>query len=320
VKKIRHAIETAIVRFGTWFLPKLPRRAILLLARVTGAVAYVCDWRGRRTAHENLRVAFVREGITAEQIRRIALASYQTFARTFLELFWSVRLTRDNYQEIMHFRFADPAVEELARRRGALLVTPHFGNFEVLSNVWGFRDFSFLVVAQEFKNPALTGIFARLRGMTGHKLIPQTGALLRLIKNLSSRGSAAMLTDLNIKPGKMAAAVRYFGLLTSVTTLHTHISKRLGLPVIVCIATPLDDDGYRVNVEAALEPDDFDSPADMARAVWEQCEKRIRETPEAWMWMYKHWRYLPTPVPDSSYPDYANYWKLFEKLVEDTEG
>lgn len=318
MKKIRHALETAIVRFGTWFLPKLPRRTIMLLARAAGAAAYACDWRGRHTAHENLRVAFAREGITPEQIRRIALESYQTFARTFLELFWSVRLTRENYPEIMHFRFEDPTVEELARKRGALLVTPHFGNFEVLSNCWGFRDFSFLVVAQEFKNPALTGIFARLRGMTGHRLIPQTGAMLRLIKNLSHQGSAAMLTDLNIKPGKMAAAVRYFGLLTSVTTLHTHIAKRLGLPIIVCIATPLGDEGYRVNVEAALEPEDFDSPISMARAVWELCERRIRETPEAWMWMYKHWRYLPTPELDSAYPVYANYWKLFQKLVEDT--
>ncbi len=318
MKKIRHVLETAIVRFGTWFLPKLPRRAITLLARAAGAVAYACDWRGRNTAHENLRVAFAREAISPEQIRRIALGSYQTFARTFMELFWSVRLTRENYQEIMHFRFKDPTVEDLARRRGALLVTPHFGNFEVLSNVWGFRDFSFLVVAQEFKNPALTDIFARLRSMTGHRLIPQGGAMLRLIKNLSHQGCAAMLTDLNIKPGKTAAAVRYFGLLTSVTTLHTHIAKRLGLPIIVCIATPLGDDGYRVDVETALEPDDFDSPISMARAVWELCERRIRETPEAWMWMYKHWRYLPTPEPDPAYPDYANYWKLFQKLVDDT--
>lgn len=317
MKKIRPVLEIAIVRFGTWFLPKLPRRVITLLARAAGALAYVCDWRGRNTAHENLRVAFAREGITPDQIRRIALGSYQTFARTFLELFWSVGLPQEKY-DFMQFSFADPSVVNLGLTRGSLLVTPHFGNFEIMANCWSFHYYSFLVVAQEFKNPALTGIFARLRSMTGNRVIPQTGAMLRLIKILSRQGSAAMVTDLNIKPDKLAAAVRYFGLLTSVTTLHTHIAKRLKLPIIVCIATPLGDDGYRVHVSAALEPDDFESPAAMARAVWELCEERIRETPEAWMWMYKHWRYLPTPEPDPAYPDYANYWKLFQKLVEDT--
>ncbi len=296
-------------------LPRLPRRIVLLLAQIAGALAYLLDARGRRAAHENLRVAFARDHISPDQIRRIALGSYQTFARTFLDLFWSARLTRENFDEFVHIRIENPSDMELARQRGGIWVTPHFGNFELIAYVWGFRGFPFVVVAQDFKNPSLTEVFKRLRQGSGHTVIPQQGAMLRLMKTLANRGHAALLTDLNIKPGKMAAALRCFGLLTCSTTLHTSLSLRTNVPVISGTCAPLPDGTYRVRINRALEPSAFATPAAMAQAVWDLFEERIRETPEAWLWMYKHWRYLPTPKPDEAYPDYAQYWKEFAKLV-----
>ena len=45
----------------------------------------------------------------------------------------------------------------------------------------------------------------------------------------------------------------------------------------------------------------------------------IREHPECWMWMYKHWRYLPASVPDPEiaryYPCYANPAPAFAAMV-----
>ena len=320
MKKFRQMLESGAVKFAAWLLPKLPRWTILSLSRCIGFVAYALDGRGRRTALENLRVAFARDHVTTDQIRRIALGSYQTFARTFLDLFWSSRLTKENYEDFIDIRFEDKGVESLARERGAIWVTPHFGNFELVSYVWGFRGFPFVVVAQDFKNPELTTIFKKLRGGSGHTIIPQEGAMLRLMKALSQRGHAALLSDLNIKPGRMATALNCFGLLTCATTLHASLAQRLGVPIVTGVCAPMDDGTYQVSVNSALEPESFDSPAAMSQAVWDWFETKIRETPEAWLWMYKHWRYLPTPDPDASYPDYANYWKEFRKLIDAREN
>ncbi len=315
MKKIRQILETAAVSLAAWLFPKLPRRIVLLLAKGVGALAYLLDARGRRTAHENLRVAFAREHISLEQIRRIALGSYQTFARTFIDFFCSTRLTKENFHESIHIRAEDETTEELAHSGSGIWITPHFGNFELVSYIWGFRGFPFVLVAQDFDNPDLTTIFKRLREGSGHTVIPQQGAMLRLMKTLSKHGYAALLTDLNIKPGKMAAALRCFGLLTCSTTLHTSLALRLNVPIFSCTCAPLPDGDYLVRVNRAFVPSSYDTPAAMAQAVWDVFEERIRETPEAWMWMYKHWRYLPTPKPDNSYPNYAQYWKEFAKLT-----
>lgn len=316
MKNIRLAIEIYAVRFATWFIPKLSRQGVIGLAWIVGAIAYLVDYRGRAAAHENLRAAFAKEHISAEQVRRIALASYQTFARTFLDLFWATSLTRESYEQWLNITFTDPADEAEARERGALWITPHFGNFEMMSLAMGWRGFKITVIAQDFKNPELTVIFTRLRQLSGHRIIPQEGALLRLMKELRRQGHAALLVDLNIRPNKTAAALNCFGLKTCVTTLHTNLASRLKLPVIIGISIPLADGSYRIKFLKKKEATDFNNLEDMAQSVWDACEAEIRAMPEAWLWMYKHWRYLPGSGPDPRYPDYANTNRAFQNMVK----
>jgi KDO2-lipid IV(A) lauroyltransferase len=314
VKNLRPALETALVRFATWLLPQLPRPTIILLAQIFGLIAYLVDYRGRPTAISNLQAAFAGQNISPDQARRITIASYQTFARTFLDLFWSLRLDRNNIEGLVHYHPDTPEAEAVAREKGAIWVTPHFGNFELISLFMGFRGFPFIVVAQNFKNPALTTIFTRLRQNSGHRVIPQQGAMLRLMKELKRGGHVALLTDLTLKPNKTAAVIECFGLKTCVTTLHASLSQRIDIPVIASLCTPFDDGSYHFQFKA-LQPSDYASPAAMSQAVWDHFETHIRQKPECWLWMYKHWRYLPGLELDPKYPPYANTSRPFRDLL-----
>ncbi|CAN5844529.1 hypothetical protein BH11VER1_BH11VER1_23220 [soil metagenome] len=315
VKKIRYLLETAVLRAAVRFLPGFSRPVLLFLSKAAGAIAYLADYRGRTTAHENLRVAFAKENITPRQIRGIALASYQTFARTFLDLFWSLSLTKENYKEHVLIDFEDPSSERNAHETGALWVTPHFGNFEMVSLAIGFRGVRFTVVAQDFKNPALTELFTRLRRGSGHVIIPQEGAMLRLMKDLKRKGHAGLLTDLNIRPNRTATVIECFGLKTCATMLHTSLSMRLGLPVFTGLCFPLEDGRYRLELSPPLNPKDFSTTEEFTQVIWNRFEEDIRKTPEAWLWMYKHWRYLPGNQDDARYPKYSNPNRAFEAMV-----
>lgn len=105
----------------------------------------------------------------------------------------------------------------------------------------GHRGFPFTVVAQDFKNEALTHLFRRLRESSGHTIIPQENAMLKLIKTLKRQGHAGLLTDLNIEPGKAAAAIQCFGMWTCVPSLHVELAKRLGLSIITGVCRSLPD-------------------------------------------------------------------------------
>lgn len=314
MKKLRYTLEIKLLDLAVWLLPRLPRHVLMVLARVLGRLAYWLDERGRTTALDNLRCAFGDQYTPAER-RRIACASYQVFARTFVDLFWSPQLTADTWQPYFDI-ITDAASEERARQNGAVWVTPHYGNFELISQIWGFRGFPFTVVAQDFKNPAITHLFKRLREQSGHTFISQDNAMIKLMKALKRKGHAGLLTDLSIAPGRAATAIQCYGLWTSVPTLHVELAKRLGLSIIIGVCRPLPDGRYEAHLFEGIEPKPEDDTREVTQRIWDCFEQEIRKHPECWLWMYKQWRYRPVGEHGVPHPDYPFYSNFSEALIE----
>ena len=102
-RKIRYRLEWLGLKFATKFLPLLSRKACYRLALLFGSLGAMLDRRGRRVALSNLRVAFGDE-ISAEGRAQIVRESYQHFARTMLDFFWSPRLTSQNFSRYGYAR------------------------------------------------------------------------------------------------------------------------------------------------------------------------------------------------------------------------
>jgi lauroyl/myristoyl acyltransferase len=101
-KKIRYRLEWLALKSATKFLPLLSRKACYRLALLLGSFGAMLDRRGRRVALSNLRVAFGDE-ISSERRAQIVRESYQHFARTMLDFFWSPRLTSQNFSRYVEF-------------------------------------------------------------------------------------------------------------------------------------------------------------------------------------------------------------------------
>jgi lauroyl/myristoyl acyltransferase len=89
------------LKFATKFVPLLLRKVCYRLALLLGSLAASLDRRGRRVALSNLRVAF---GDESERRAQIVRESYQHFAHTMLEFFWSLRLTSQNFSRYGYAR------------------------------------------------------------------------------------------------------------------------------------------------------------------------------------------------------------------------
>src|SRR5438067_10826134 len=95
-KKIRYRLEWLALKSATKFLPLLSRKACYRLALLLGSLRAMLDRRGRRVALSTLRVVFGAE-IPSERRAQLVREPYQHVARTMLDLFWSPRLTSQNY-------------------------------------------------------------------------------------------------------------------------------------------------------------------------------------------------------------------------------
>jgi KDO2-lipid IV(A) lauroyltransferase len=304
-------IETMLLRGAAICLPLLPYGLLRALAWGLGTLASLVDWRGRKTAAENLAHAL--PGLTSAERSRIRRKSYQVFGRTFAELFWGRNLTRENVGDYIEFCYETDAARR-AVEGGCIFACPHVGNFEWLSLGTGLAGHEALIVAENFKNPALTELFRTLRQVTSHTIIPQEGSVLKLFRHLRRGGRTALLTDLNVAPDQSATVIQCFGLETCVTMAHAALAQKTGSPIVPCFCLPTSSGKHQLHYLEPILFADTDTLQSIAQRTWDRFEQAIRHQPEVWMWMYKHWRYLPEGADPTTYPSYANRSKKFDKL------
>jgi lauroyl/myristoyl acyltransferase len=309
-KRLRWKGEEILLRGFRRVVRSLPLSGARALADLLGTVAAHADRRGRATAMENLRVVFGE----SPGHRRVVGDCYRQFARTFVELFWSARLTPEMLLSQCKWRFEDEAATLAAASGGGIFITPHYGNFEWLAMVWRQRTRPLVIIAQDSNNPRVTPLITADRAHSGNEIVPQQGALLRLLRAVKAGKQVALLPDLTTPPKAGGVVVRMFGLKASLTTLPAALAQRTGCPIIPAISIPQKDGTYLLHFAAPIRPTPDDGPARIAQRCWDAFEPILRENPAPWLWMYKHWRYLPGDAEVGVYPNYARPSKAFDRL------
>ena len=315
-KKLRFRAEWLAIRAMAHLIPRLPRRVSHLLADLLGTAAYYAHWPGRQVALSNLAAAFPE--MPRAQRKRTARESYRYFARAQADLFWSAQLTSANLHTFVDLEDVERLKRDGGSDRGAIFACLHYGGFEWIALVLGLSGFQWTFVTQAFKNPLLNSTFNGLREMTGHQTVRREGALLRLMKALRNHRSIGLAVDLTVSAKLPSVPIICFGMQTCVTFAHAWLHKRTGAAIIPTHCEPLPDGRYKLVLHPELEIAPHATNQQIAQACWDRFEPVIRRDPAPWLWMYKHWRYVPENPP-RPYPDYANESPHFRKLLARTE-
>ncbi len=318
-KSFRYRLEARLCRLLARAIPRLSRRHCVKLSWVLGDLAYALDGRGRSVARENLACAFG-DRFSPAWRRAITRASYRNFVRTMMDLFWAQRLTAETWRKwIQPEGFEDVRDQLTAERRGTIFLCVHQGNWEWASLVCGWLGFGNVVVAENFKNPLLTDLFATLRQHSGQTIIAQENSLLRMLKIVKRGGATGMLLDLNLRPAQAATIIDGFGLEMCVPLLHAVLAQRAGAVLVPVFTDPQNDGTVRVTARPAIDVTGEMSVEEIAQRCWEVFEPVIRARPELYLWAYKHFRYRPKDAA-REYPGYAHTSGAFEKLRRHTRA
>lgn len=294
-------------------VPLLPRKVCYRLSNFFGFLAAHLDRAGRRVAIANLEAAFGND-YSASQRGRIATRSYQYFARTMFDLFWSTRLTRENFRQWIDVENLREVVAKIGPDRSFIFFTVHYGNFETAAAAVGFSGVRLLIMAQGFKNQLLDRIFAHLRQHSGHQLTDREGGVIRMFKALKRGRSIALLSDLTLRPAQPSVIIECFGLKTCVTFAHAWLHQKTGAPLVPAYCEALPGGKNRLVVQAPLEIPPDATETEIAQACWDRFEPLMRKDPSPWLWMYKQFRYKPANA-DRPYPFYSNDSEEFDAML-----
>ncbi len=316
-KRVRYRLEWIALLLAAKLIPLLSRKNCLRLARIVGTVGWVVDQHYRKVALSNLEVAFGNQFSIRER-RKLVRESFQDFARTLVDFFWSPNLTPENFSRFIELQSFEECVAAARQNRGLIIVCYHYGNFEWLSPACGFAGLRTTLVTQEFRNSLLDPIFRRMRELAGHEVIRQKGSMVHLYKVLRRKGAVALLADLTLRP-RRGVVIDCFGLKKSVSSAHAWLHDRTGAPIVPAHCEPLPEGRYRVIFHPKIDQTAGMTHQQIAQACWNSFEPYVRKNPAPWLWMYKHWRYLPADA-DRSYPFYVRVSRAFEKITQREQG
>jgi KDO2-lipid IV(A) lauroyltransferase len=286
----RHRLEQAAVSGVAAVVRRLPQSFATRLGHGIGAIGYRLDARHRRITLDNLAATFPERSV-AERTR-IAKQVFAHFGRKLIELLWFTGLPAELQLALVEFVGAEHI--EAARRagKGALIVTGHFGFWELHALAHGLKLGPMAVVARALDNPLLDRTLIDLRSSTGNIVIDRKGGLRRIMRALNANQAVAVLIDQHILTAD-AVKVDFLGRPAATTSAVAVLALRTGAAVIPAFSLPLNDGRYRLIYEKPLELPSSESP-DAVRDLTQRCtkvlEKYVRAHPERWLWMHRRWR------------------------------
>jgi KDO2-lipid IV(A) lauroyltransferase len=285
-----------VVRTVVCLLQMLTWRAAEGFAAGLGWLAYHLDRRHRLVALDNLRHAFPGQYTEAE-LDSLVRATYRHFARLLVEMVLTPRkLHLQNWKRHVLLPSDLVLVDLLLSGRPLLIVTGHFGNWEVAGCILGLLGFTTHAVARPLDNPYLDRFLRRFREHTGQKLLAKHGDFANMEGLLASGGVLATLGDQDA--GQRGLFVEFFGRPASTHKAIALLSLQYQVPILVCgsarIGAPLR---YRVEIEDVIYPEQYqDQPGavkTMTQRFTSALERLVRRHPEQYFWLHRRWKHQP---------------------------
>jgi KDO2-lipid IV(A) lauroyltransferase len=297
----RAAIGYAALRLGVGTLAFLPLGLALRLGELGALLAYAFDRPHRRIGMRNLALAFPDKSV-AER-RGILRRSFLNLGRMGVELAHLPRLSAERLRDMV--RFTDEAwwAEAVRRERqtGVLILSGHFGNWELLVAAHGMRGHPVHLVHRAIANPFVDRWLHELRTRAGTRMIRKSNAAAAVLRALRERGLLVLPIDQNSTRG-LGVFVDFFGVPASTNTGLARIALRAGAPVVpVFIVREGRSARHRVHVGPIMEAERTgDLEADVRQntqrftAVFEDM---VRRYPDHWLWVHKRWKTRPLGEP-----------------------
>ena len=194
IQRLKHLGEYLVVRVLICLLQAL-RIETCQKAAVGLAVLFADVLKIRsKVVDDNRRHAFA--DLSGGDRRRLARAMWQHLFVLVAEVAHLPRkMHRTNWRDFVRFHGARETIRLLLDDRPLLIISGHFGNFELAGYVLGLLGFPTYTVARPLDNPYLHRFVDRFRRVTGQQILPKKGGYEQIVDVLSRGATMAFLAD-----------------------------------------------------------------------------------------------------------------------------
>jgi Kdo2-lipid IVA lauroyltransferase/acyltransferase len=198
-----------------------------------------------------------------------------------------------NIKKIKQVIGLDILKNALADPTGALIITPHLGNWEIM-NPWVHQYGTPTIMYKPIKNNTIENFVLISRERLNTTMVPTDASGVKaLFKNLKQGGFSVILPD-HVPDPSGGIIAPFFGINTLTSTLAPKLAQKTKCRLIsmACVRAQ-NDDGYNIYINDVglqypelYDPDIYTSTTAMNKVI----EDLVNQFPEHYMWGYKRFR------------------------------
>jgi KDO2-lipid IV(A) lauroyltransferase len=245
---------------------------------------------------ENLRRVYG-ETVPDEEVRRLAQAHYAHLGRLALEFLWFPFVPMTRRAAMVRIENIEAVIAAHARGRGVLVLTGHFGNFEVATAA-GLASYPaahgrFYFVRRPFKPRWLDQLVTRRFVRAGFGVLPKRGGLEGILDRLNAGDLVVFPFDQHAGR-KDGVVVEFFGHPAGTFRSLAILALNTGAPVVPAASWREPDGKHVLHFEEPIEVIEADDVSEAirrnTRAYNAALERLILRHPEQWWWVHRRWK------------------------------
>jgi len=233
-------------------------------------------------------------------VRRHARESFRNYARSVVEFLRFPKLTEEELAGLVADSFGWEYLEgALSRKKGVILVMPHFGSWDLAGAILARRAQPFNAVADSFVSPDMNRMVQGARMKQGIHIIASQdqGALKHLYRALARNEIVGIVPDRPVEWGDGGVQVSFFGRQARLPAGVAMLALRTGATIIPGFCARRADGKYYGGLYPPIE---YEPTGDRSRDIQEltqrvmgALEAIIRLHPDQWYMFKRLW------LPDS---------------------
>lgn len=300
-KRIKRWLIYISVLFFVRLLRSVNRLTAIRLTLLIGRIAFYLAKGARNRTIRHLTWAFGTEK-SPEEIKSLAqkvFLNLATCAADAIRLPILIEQGLNNFVTVEGFHHLKNAH---AKGKGTILLSGHFGNWELLGAWLVQNGIPLKVIARLAYDPRLDEMLVDVRNKAGYTNIPRGKSSKEIIRSLKLGHVLALLIDQDTKV--KGVFVNFFDRPAHTATGPVILSQKFGAPVVPVFIRLRKDLTYHVycGEELSLE-NTGDEKRDLivnTQKCSDVYERMIRRFPDQWVWMHERWKKQPTePIPSS---------------------
>ncbi len=284
-----------VVRVAALFIQMVHPDSSVRFARTMGTGLYLIYKRGRKRAMEHLLAAYPEKD--RQWHETICRRSFEHLAMLAFDVLKTSRLiNRTTWRKYIEFDNISEVLELLLHNQSVIMVTGHYGNFEILGYALAVFGLESYAVARPLDNKYVNDFLFGVREKQGQKIVDKKGAAEHMMQILESGSTLSFVADQNA--GRKGLFVDFFGRKASTYKSIALLAMQFNLPIVVGYCRRLDDRyRFKLGMTRIIKPEDWADKDKPVLWITEQytaaIEAFIREDPEQYWWVHRRWKTRP---------------------------